>query len=102
MKNIVCWNVASALLLALGIVHPGLAWSQGAFPEGRGKDILLSECVLCHPPSRVTRAQSRAQLTADDWEVVLYEMIARGTPMHQTDIEVLKKYLIDNFAVKQQ
>ena len=98
MKKIVWWSVASVVLFELGLVFSSLAWSQGMFPEGPGKDTLFFECMLCQPPSRITKSQ----LTADDWEFILYDMIGRGTPLHQKDIKTLKKYLIDNFAVEQQ
>lgn len=96
MMKAVWWALMGVLLLELGVAWSGTAWSQGRFPDGPGKDTLFFECMLCHPPSRITNAK----LTADDWEFVLYDMIARGTPLHQKDINVLKKYLIENLAVE--
>ena len=40
-----------------------------------------------------------AKLTAADWEFTLYDMISRGAPVRDEEIDALKKYLIDNFAI---
>ena len=98
MKKTMGWNVKSVLLFGLGMAYSGLAWSQDPFPDGPEKDTLFLVCVQCHSPTRITNAQ----LTAADWEFILYDMIARGAPVHQEDIGDLKKYLIDNFAIEQQ
>lgn len=71
--------------------------AQNPFPEEEGRDTLFLVCTQCHSLSRITRAQ----LTAEDWEFYLYDMISRGAPLHQKDIKVLRKYLIDNFAIDQ-
>jgi hypothetical protein len=41
-------------------------------------------------------------MSASDWEFTLYDMIARGAPVHEEQIEVVRQYLIDNFAVDGQ
>ena len=37
-------------------------------------------------------------MTAEQWEFILYDMIARGAPVHAEDIERVKQYLVDNFG----
>ena len=83
------------LTLGVGMISFSATRSQELFPEGPGRDTLLLVCVQCHTPVRITNAE----LTADDWEFTLYDMISRGAPVYQEDIQDLKKYLIDNFAV---
>ena len=39
-----------------------------------------------------------AELTAKDWQFIVYDMIGRGAPLHHEDIDDLTKYLQDNFA----
>lgn len=97
MKIIVWWSFATAMLLALGMFYSSLAWTQDMFPEGRGKETMFLVCVQCHSLSRITAAK----MTADDWEFTLYDMIARGAPVYEKDIKVLKKYLINNYAVEE-
>jgi hypothetical protein len=40
-----------------------------------------------------------AKLTAADWEFTLYDMISRGAPVRDDEIDALKMYLVDNFAI---
>ena len=93
MRNRFRWISASALLVVGHIA--GSISAQELFPEGQGRDTLLLVCVQCHTPVRITNAK----LSAADWEFTLYDMISRGAPVHREDIDDLKKYLIDNFAV---
>lgn len=95
MKRLIIWNATIVLMLGLGMFSFSAAISQELFPEQPGRDKLLLVCVQCHTPVRI----SDAELTADDWEFMLYDMISRGAPVYQEDIEDLKKYLIDNFAI---
>ena len=83
------------LTLGVGMISFSATRSQVLFPEGPGRDTLLLVCVQCHTPVRITNAE----LTADDWEFTLYDMISRVAPVYQEDIQDLKKYLIDNFAL---
>ena len=74
----------------------GMAQSQEIFPAGQGRNTLFLVCVQCHALDRVIEAK----LNAGDWEFTLYDMISRGAPVREEDIETLKKYLVDNFAVE--
>ncbi len=76
---------------------PILAWSQGPLPEGPGRDAMLRACTACHPLTRITEND----LDADEWAFTLYDMIARGAPLHAEDLEAVRQYLIDNFAVEE-
>jgi hypothetical protein len=94
MKKLSGWICGGTILAVLGLGAAGSISSQELFPEGAGRDTLLLVCVQCHTPLRITEAE----LTADDWEFIVYDMIGRGAPVHKEDIKDLKKYLIDNFA----
>lgn len=98
MKSFFKWAVAFTLVLGLGTVSVDSTRGQELFPEGPGRETLFLACVQCHPVDRMTNAQ----LSADDWEFILYDMISRGAPVYKKDIEDLKKYLVDNFAVRKQ
>lgn len=82
-----------ALLIAAFSVAP-VADSQEAFPEAPGRDTLLLACTQCHSLGKMVLAN----LSADDWQFIVYDMIGRGSPVHQDEIADLTKYLQDNFA----
>ena len=80
------------------LTPPGLtpsAVSQESFPEAPGRDTLILACTQCHALGKM----AVAELTADDWQFIVYDMISRGAPVHQEDIADLTKYLQDNFAI---
>ena len=80
------------LLLMLGVTRE--AGSQEPFPEAPGRDTLFLACTQCHSIGKMVAAK----LTTDDWQFLVYDMIARGAPVHQEDVADLTKYLQDNFA----
>ena len=80
------------LLASIGITT--LAVSQESFPDAPGRDTLILACTQCHALGKMVAAE----LTADDWQFIVYDMISRGAPVHQEDIADLTKYLQDNFA----
>ena len=82
------------LFLAVVCLIPLLTWSQNPFPEGEVRDTVLLVCSQCHPLTRIIDGE----MTAEEWEFTLYDMIARGAPVHADDIEPVRQYLIDNFA----
>ena len=81
------------LTVSLGLTT--LALGQETFPEGAGRDTLVRVSSQCHSIGKMVTAE----LAADDWQFIVYEMISRGAPVHQEDIADLTKYLQDNFAV---
>lgn len=82
------------LLLAVVCLIPFLAWSQNPFPEGEVRDTVLLVCSQCHPLTRIIDGD----MTTEEWEFILYDMIARGAPVHAEDIERVRQYLVDNFG----
>jgi mono/diheme cytochrome c family protein len=94
MKSSIAKLVSSIAIPVLVSVFALGARAQVQFPDAEGRDTLLLVCSQCHSLNRITRAT----LTADDWEFILYDMIARGAPVHEDDVAALKKYLQDNFA----
>ncbi len=95
MKRLATWITSGVAISGLIIFSSGMTWSQEMFPAGRGRDALFLVCVQCHSLNRITEAN----LTAADWEFTLYDMISRGAPVHEDEIDTLKKYLVDNFAI---
>lgn len=67
---------------------------QEAFPDEPGRDTLILACTQCHSLGKMMAVKA----TSDDWEFLVYDMIARGAPVHQEDIADLTAYLQNNFA----
>lgn len=85
---------AAGALALLMLGAPREAGSQDAFPDAPGRDTLFLACTQCHSLGKMVAAN----MTTDDWQFLVYDMIARGAPVHQEDIADLTKYLQDNFA----
>ncbi len=96
MKRFATWITSGIAISGLIIFSTGLTQSQEIFPAGQGRNTLFLVCVQCHSLGRV----SEAKLTAANWEFTLYDMISRGAPVRVEEIETLKKYLVDNFAIE--
>ncbi len=84
------------LLASLGLTT--LAVIQESFPDAPGRETLILACTPCHALGKM----ATAELTAEDWQFIVYDMIGRGAPVHQEDIADLTKYLQDNFAIDNQ
>jgi len=84
-------------LLATACLNSSLATAQ-AFPDGEGRDAFLVACSACHALSHIT--DPHRALTVQEWEFHLYEMISRGAPVYEKDIEPIRRYLIDNFSAQ--
>ncbi len=81
------------LAITIAVTAPR-ATGQAAFPDAPGRDTMMLACTQCHALGRMIVAN----LTAEDWQFIVYDMIGRGAPVHQEDIADLTKYLQDNFA----
>ncbi len=64
------------------------------FPEGQGKEIVLSACVQCHGLGEIV--SHRIDMKA--WEKVTDDMVARGTQLLPGESETLVQYLATNFG----
>ncbi len=96
MKRFATWITSGIAISGLIIFSTGLTQSQEIFPPGQGRNTLFLVCVQCHSLSRVTEAR----LSAVNWEFTLYDMISRGAPVREEEMETLKKYLVENFAIE--
>lgn len=94
MKRFATLITSCVAISGLILFSAGMTRSQEIFPAGQSRDTLFLVCVQCHSLDRVTTAN----LTAADWAFTLYDMISRGAPVRDDEIDALKKYLVDNFA----
>lgn len=88
-------RVFAAVLLLMPLLFMPVSGTAQTLPPGNGRDAVLLVCTQCHSLNRLTKIK----LTAAQWENALYDMIARGAPVQRDDLDTIKKYLIDNFAV---
>ena len=86
------------LVMLLEVKKLARVISENPFPEAEMRETVLLVCSQCHPLTRITEGD----LTAEEWEFTLYDMIARGAPIHEEDIAFVREYLIDNFATDRQ
>lgn len=88
-RGLMGWVGATALLML-----PLPVFAQDPLPEGSGRDAMVVICSQCHPLTRIFDSD----MDAAEWETLLYDMIARGAPVYERDIEMLRAYLAENFA----
>ena len=63
--------------------------AQVSFPDGPGKDLLMSKCFQCHGEGMwKDLRQDRIK-----WEGVLYRMVGRGALWTQDEINTMATYL---------
>jgi hypothetical protein len=94
VKTVTGISTAAALAAVAITVTGADALAQDSFPEAPGRDTLMLACSQCHSIGRMVQAD----LTANDWQFIVYDMIARGAPVHADDMAALTRYLQDNFA----
>lgn len=86
------------LLFILGIAFYSVSGRGQALAQGDGLELVVRDCTQCHSLSRITGVQ----LTAEEWENALYDMIARGAPVHEDDLATIRRYLIENYATNEE
>jgi cytochrome c5 len=72
-----------------------LVRSHGPMPDGRGKDIVLNTCTMCHDLTRIKRTRH----TPEEWEDILSAMLNEGAPVSDDEFPVVLGYLVRNFGL---
>lgn len=89
----------AALLLAASaaaVAQRGSKAEPNAFPDGPGKEVLLSKCFQCHGPSMwMAQRQDRRA-----WESTLYRMVGRGALWTPDEISAMADYLGAHYGKK--
>ena len=78
------------------ILLPYLVKAHGPIPEGRGKDIVLNTCTICHDLTRVKRSRH----SMEEWEDTLVAMLNEGAPLSDDDFPIVLNYLTRNFGLE--
>lgn len=86
-------NLAWAILLAGVLLAAGNARAQN-LPDGPARQTVQSVCNQCHSLSYLTNSR----MTKSDWEYVVTDMVGRGAPLMEDEIQQVIDYLSANFA----
>jgi mono/diheme cytochrome c family protein len=70
--------------------------TQVSLPDGSGKNLVATNCVVCHGLDRIAAAKR----TASDWQSVLSRMQFLGAPVSDDDKKTIAAYLDMNFGSK--
>jgi cytochrome c5 len=104
-KNEAEWSATIETMIQMGaVVEPAdrpallayLVRFHGPMPEGRGKDVVLNICTMCHDLTRVKVSRH----TPDEWEDILVSMLNEGAPLSDADFPVVLNYLARNFGLE--
>jgi hypothetical protein len=82
-------------MLMAGLLLPAAGLGQ-ALPEAEGRDQMLVACTKCHGLDNIISPHK--ELSAEEWEMYVYDMISRGAYIPTDDIDKVIRYLIDNFV----
>lgn len=69
-----------------------------SLPDGSGKELIASRCVLCHDLTRVAGVGR----SKDGWDRVVRNMVARSIPATSDQIETMVSYLSARFGEKSE
>jgi cytochrome c5 len=71
-----------------------LADAHGPLPDGKGKDVVLNVCTMCHDLGRVRNGRR----SPEEWEETLNSMLNEGAPLSDADFPIVLQYLSKNFG----
>jgi hypothetical protein len=86
MSRRLIWFIAGGLLCSLS--H---SMAQ-VFPDGPGKDIVISNCGRCHDLDRLRSGHS-----AEGWQIIIHKMQALGMGLPEGRLRTVIEYLAKNF-----
>ena len=89
----IAWIGAGLLITGLFGSAAGVraAESVDGLPEGNGKQILVTFCIICHESTEITKF--RGYYDRRQWRDVVVTMKEYGAPLDAKQIEVLADYL---------
>jgi len=95
MSRVIYYSILRWLVfLIFVLVIQANATAQIEFPEGEGKKIVMYECSGCHSLVYLTDPKR----TAAQWEYIVNSMISLGASLHESDVDIVVKYLSNSFG----
>ena len=94
-------KLGAVLLGAALVFQPAFAQQKKpaavGFPDGPGKDVLVSKCFQCHSPNMwLDLRQDRR-----GWQSTLYRMVGRGALWTKDEINQMAEYLGTSYGRSQ-
>jgi len=83
----------SVIAIAACVALAETGWTQ-ELPEGKGKEIVQNVCSQCHGLNAV----ATSRMSKEDWENTVLDMVARGAPLLEEEIDTVVQYLATNLA----
>ena len=93
MKRWCCVAVAVLMWQGTALAQQKKPAAVG-FPDGPGKDVLVSKCFQCHSPNMWSDLHQDRRA----WESTLYRMVGRGALWTQDEIRQMADYLGDVYG----
>jgi cytochrome c551/c552 len=87
--SVVAAAAAISVGLAVAPIHAQQPEPSKTLITGKGADLTMAKCAICHDITHVTRSR----LTRDEWDDNIKVMIARGMPIEPHEIPVVLEYL---------
>ena len=72
----------------------GTATVRRGLPAGTGVEAVRLACGRCHGTEKITRLKA----DRSEWELIVYDMIARGAPIYDEEMDGIINYLGANFG----
>lgn len=63
-------------------------------PEGKGREVVIQQCALCHPIDLVVQ-QRRTQ---DEWDTLISRMADHGARANEAEQQAIFEYLVLHFG----
>jgi len=83
----------SVIAIAACVALAATGWAQ-ELPEGKGKEIVQNVCSQCHGLNAV----ATSRMSKEDWENTVLDMVARGAPLLEEEIDTVVQYLSTNLG----
>lgn len=90
-KPLIMFLAVFAVAIA-ALTNPAVG--QTPFPDEPGRDTVLLACSQCHSAGKMLSVD----LTSEEWDFIVYDMLARGANIHAEDVDTVLEYIRNNFA----
>lgn len=88
--------ILCVITTALFFASNTAAQNAANFPDGSGRDIVSTSCVVCHALNMITNSGH----TRADWDTVVHQMVNVGAPVSSGQFDAVVDYLAKNFPEK--
>ena len=87
-------RVFSVATIPSAAILDGQAPTAKQLPEGKGRELALTDCTTCHAANTWTSQHH----TRDQWNSILDQMVSKGLSASDEDLDTISEYLTTNFG----